>query len=433
MKNIKKPKQKEAKIPYWKQKEQEVFEQARQHKVVERTLSPEESVGRQVSTILRQMCQNSPETSYFTVANRIVSNFTDAHKKNFLQFYAVLSKIKWTDKFLERIEYALPLLHMAKKMTNVCEVVKGWKPTTRNAGRQVRSLIDFLFVKYAMPTFLYDAWFKDTDQHIDWFIALAKGDSVRSLNLPIEPTKKMAHTFLQAPDYMTVSEALRYAQVLSMGGDEHLAWYVNASFLGRNNFEHENFWSKVIQFFAQVGMFETEKLPEIMDYLRAQYEANPSFNMKGRTVQALLRQTEDWHATLRQQTRGVKYAKDLVWIGSGIPTFVCEFGSRESNNYQCYTIRELLSSKELFAEGNAQKHCVGSYAPSCVRGENAIFTMDWQSRSTLGSKLITIQVKLSSMQIVQAKGKCNRTITDMEREIMNRWATREGLNISKFL
>lgn len=68
-----------------------------------------------------------------------------------------------------------------------------------------------------MPDFFYDVWFKDDSKHVDWFIALAKGESVRKLkDFPVELTKKMAHEFLNAPAHISVNEAIRFAQVLGV-------------------------------------------------------------------------------------------------------------------------------------------------------------------------------------------------------------------------
>ncbi|TAE06118.1 MAG: hypothetical protein EAZ95_19360 [Bacteroidetes bacterium] len=329
-------------------------------------------------------------------------------------------------------------MHIAHKVPNACERVQAWKPATRNADKQVRSLLDFLFVRYKMPEFFYDVWFKNTTKHIDWFIDLANGASVRDIkNLPIDMTKKMAHTFMQAPDYMSVSEALRYAQVIGFGGDATLAWYVNSCYLGRNSFEHEDFWSKVIQFFAQAGMFEVEKLPEIIDYIQAQYTANRAYSMKGRTISALLRQTEEWHEELRrlaQQRAKARYKRvDLTWETSGIYGCSYEVGNRENKSYQRFSIRELLSSEALREEGREQRHCVSSYDRSCADKVNAIFTMHIKKQGVPEQTAVTIQVRLSTMEIVQAKGARNRSITPTEREVIERWASREYLSMSKFL
>lgn len=401
-------------------------------------LEPNEAARNEALNLLQGITANTHRDANFVQAKKLLEGFDETTKKRFVELYQTLSAKKWTDKFLERTEYILPVMHIAHKVPNACKRVQAWKPTTRNADKQVRSLLDFLFVRYKMPEFFYDVWFKPITKHIDWFINLANGSSVRDIkDSPVEMSKKMAHIFMQAPDYMSVSEALRYAQVIGFGGDATLAWYVNSCYLGRNGFEHEDFWSKVIQFFAQVGMFEVEKLPEIIDYIQAQYTANRAYSMKGRTISALLRQTEEWHEELRrvahQRAKARNKRVDLKWETSGIYGCSYEVGNRESKSYQRFTIYELLSSEALREEGREQHHCVSSYDRSCADKQNAIFTMHVQKQNMADTKAVTIQVRLTSMEIVQAKGTRNRGITPIEREVIERWASREYLSMSKFL
>jgi hypothetical protein len=441
MKKIKNQKEKEVKqpkTPYWEVKRAKEIQEMRAVKPTRGGLNPNEAPKSEALCLLQNITANKHRDTSYTQAIKLLEDFDEASQKRFVELYQILASKKWTDKFLERTDYILPVMHIALKLPNACERVRDWKPASRNADKQVRSLLDFLFVKYEMPEFFYDAWFKTHSQHIDWFITLAKGGSVRDLKtLPVEFTKKMAHEFMQAPAYMSISEALRYAQVIGFGGDATLAWYVNSSYLGRNSFASESFWSKVIQFFAQVGMFEVEKLPEIIDYIQAQYTENRNYSMKGRTISALLRQTEEWHAELRQlaqQRAKARYKRvDLKWDTCGIYGFTYETGNSENKSYQRFTIRELLSSEALREEGREQHHCVSSYDRSCADKHNAIFTMHIKKQSMADIKAVTIQVRLTSMEIVQAKGARNRSITPVEREVIERWANREYLSISKFL
>ena len=97
-----------------------------------------------------------------------------------------------------------------------------------------------------------------------------------------------------------------------------------------------------------------------------------------------------------------------------------------------WCIRELLSSRELKAEGRAMKHCVATYAHSCAGGRTAIFTMEMEEGSGR-EKLLTIEVLLKSRQIRQVRGKLNRYATQKELGILKRWALRERLTIASYL
>ncbi len=434
MKKLKKEKEKEVKNPYWVVKKGIIDKQvgAYQPKPLPKTKT--ELLQEEVLALLDSI----PRDKSYAAVLLLLEKLDEATKKYFIELYNTLARKKWTDKFLKRMEYVLPLLHMARKRNAMLEQVAHWNPDTRNADKQVRSLINFLFVRYEMPEFLYDAWFKTDVKHVGWFIDLARGGSMRNLgNLPVEFSKRMAHEFMQAPAHMSVTEALRHAQVLGFGGDGYVAWYVNASLLGRNNFEHEEFWSKVIQFFAQVGMFNAEKLPEIMDYIQAQYRANRTYSMKGRTINALLRQTEEWHTELRQEAqerrRKANATSYFSWNSSGIMPFGYETGSTSNKNYVRISMRELLTSEALRAEGREQRHCVGSYDRACAQGETAIFTMRTKKQDALEPTIVTIQVSLKTKEIVQAKGLRNRRITPSELETISKWAYQNMLGIGKYL
>ena len=95
-------------------------------------------------------------------------------------------------------------------------------------------------------------------------------------------------------------------------------------------------------------------------------------------------------------------------------------------------IRELLSSRELTAEGRAMKHCVASYAHSCAARRTAIFTMEIEDGSGR-EKLLTIEVVLRSRQVCQVRGKFNRYATPKELSMIKRWALQDRLTIASYL
>ncbi len=74
------------------------------------------------------------------------------------------------------------------------------------------------------------------------------------------------------------------------------------------------------------------------------------------------------------------------------------------------------------------RHCVLSYARSCISGDNSIWAMELQSKDGLEKKQ-TIQVTKTGL-IVQCRGKLNRLPTHPEFSILERWARQAGLSIS---
>lgn len=348
-------------------------------------------------------------------------------------------------KLLANKEYLQALNAIARFSNDYVRELALWKPQSHNIQRQFSSLLQHLFVIYPMPDFLESVWLQNgSSTHRKWYIQLAKGESVRQLGgLPLNFTKRMMHEFLQAPNYCTVPEALRYAQTVGFGGDERFAWYVNRSLLGRNNFVNDEFWQTVIAFFAKISMFDYEQFDVVCDYIKIQkygqeypenyrrlvreLPAQPNFEMKGRTVESLLRQTQEWHTSLTKTRR----KQELRWTKSMIKDVEFVFGTDYKE--KVYTFTELLTTTQLTVEGTAMHHCVASYDTACLNGRSAIFSLTTLTHETKPMRLATIEVALGSRQIVQIKGKYNAKVETSTMELINRWAMQENLSFSKWV
>lgn len=348
-------------------------------------------------------------------------------------------------KLIENNEYLNGLYAVAHFAHDYVRELATWKATSHNIQRQFSSLLQHLFGKYSVPQFLESVWFQNGNwTHRKWYVQIARGESVRSLEkLPPNFTKRMMHEFLKAPNYCTVPEALRYAQTVSFGGDARFAWYVNRSLLGRNKFVNDAFWQTVIAFFAKVSMFDYEQFDAICDYIKVQkyghdytenYQrlvrelpAQPNFEMKGRTVESLLRQTQEWHTALTKRRR----KQELRWIKSTVKD--AEFVTGGDYNEKLYTFTELLTTTQLSIEGTAMHHCVATYDVACLQGRSAIFSLTTASHVTKPTRLATIEVALGNRQIVQIKGKYNSKVEPSTHEMIKRWAIQENLSFSKWI
>ena len=331
--------------------------------------------------------------------------------------------------------------------------IESWKFRTHNQRRQFTSLIDHLFGKYDMPKFFYSAWFQpDLEKAIadQWsFIHVAKGGNIRKTELPIHYTKRMSHFFMKAPSDCSFRQALRWGQVIAMGGDETLARAVLGTFMG-DEFSHDEFWRSVINWFILHPMFDRDLFGGIVDYLNNQrfgvgnlprveivqgveqqfddQAAQPNLQMNGRTPESLMREVERWHGFLHNNV-GVA-SKQLSWQHSGFKEFrMVEGQDKES----AWTINQLLSSIQLANEGAAMKHCVGSYVSSCHLGRSSIWSMcQHQSGMPIHRKL-TIEVRLPQGAICQIRGLKNRRPTEPEMAIIHRWAQSAGLRLLKYI
>jgi hypothetical protein len=269
------------------------------------------------------------------------------------------------------------------------------------------------------------------------------GRNIRTADIPLPLTKRMAHEFVRAPDHYAVDMALRWGQVRGLGGSKELARAIVATRLGRS-FGQEEFWRTVVHFFVNHPELDFTHVAPIVEYLHGQRfvaeEAlveegalsvdppQPNLSMKGRTPRSLLRQLAEWQARLRRLPRVV----ESRWSRSGIGEFrrVEPDGSRPGGS--CWTIRELLSSGELYREGLAMRHCVAryaaSYARACARRETSIWSMRWED-SQRRYRVMTIEVHPGTRTILQARCHGDTRSDARRRAVLEQWARQEGLRI----
>jgi hypothetical protein len=323
-----------------------------------------------------------------------------------------------------------------------------WWPATGKLWPQFSSLAHHLFARYPVPNFMSSVWFdtepwKRLPQH-EWYKQMGLGKNIRTVSLPLRFTKAMSHLFSQAPDHFTVFAALRWAQVRGLGGNEELARAVVITRLGRA-FRNEDFWEMVLHFFISHPRLDLVHVGPIVDFLQAQKFATtdgvsaegvfgkrpppqPDYTMKGRTVASILRQVEEWHRQLGQEAT----EPDLSWSRSRFKEYRMVEGCEILQNMRVWTITELLTSRELFLEGQAMRHCVASYAGQCAKKQTSIWSMQVENRQGR-HRVLTIEVDLTKKVIRQARKKLNRLPQGVEREVLKHWATQEGLSLVESL
>jgi len=298
-----------------------------------------------------------------------------------------------------------------------------WKPLSKQKSQQWHELIRYLFHQFDTPTFLYKAFLQAGDLlHMHWFIHITIGKRVKDLPMmPIPFTQKIGHYFLQAPHQFSVAEALRWAQVMGMGGDQKLAERIAASWLSVKPYQHEDFWETFIHLLIRGGMFNLSKITELIDYVRECKRENVQYHLKGRTLQSLMRQSDEWHG------RFTTIKGNQFWKPSGIEG--CEVKRKEC----LLKMEELTESKLLAEEGRAMKHCVGSYTYYCAKGKTAIFSLRKYTHGLLLEVLATIEVNVALRKVMQAKAKMNAQISADARKILDDWAEAQGLTINTYL
>ena len=141
----------------------------------------------------------------------------------------------------------------------------------------------------------------------------------------------------------------------------------------------------------------------------------------------MLRRVEEWQARKRAEERAAQkaeLARAMVCWGRSV---IGEF-RKPAGPGQCWTIRELLSSDELAAEGRAMSHCVATYTARCVRRTSTIWSVGIEAAGGR-ERCVTVEVNPESRQVVQAKARCNDAPDEASLAILRLWADRESLKI----
>lgn len=325
--------------------------------------------------------------------------------------------------------------------------VEDWKPRTHNSHRQFASLSRHLFGRWPVPGFMDSVWFQGKSEPAlrrqRWFLHLGRGENIRTADLPIPYTKRMAHFFMQAPPDLSVEGALRWGQIHALGGNERLLRAIVSTRLG-TQFDNDDFWSTVIGWFIAHPMLDSAQVGPIIDFIQDQRftardaigamglrerrePPQPNFTMKGRTPESLIRQVEAWHRQLARSDQ-----PPAEWAPAGIAPLELTEGLLENGSLKIWTVTELLSSKALTGEGRQMNHCVGSYARSCAQGRSSIWTLEMESAEGK-RKLLTVEVNNAARLICQARGKCNSLPTEKQRGVLRRWAERAGLRLASYV
>lgn len=372
--------------------------------------------------------------------NKLHTLLLNINEKDLRQFCNLVSYLA------TKIDCLFELIHAHSSfidaLVNICKyhekfirVLEDWKPKSHNSWNQFVSLCEHLFVKYEMPLFMYKAWFGDENSQ-KWFLYLATGANIRNApDFPVELTKKQAHYFCQAPKNYSILGAIRYGQVISFGGTNRLAdVLVPTRICLPESFPENEFWESVIRWFIENPMLDLVQAGPIIDWLHDQKFVRyadgikqPNLSMKKRDPEATLRHVEEWHFQLGRSKKG----GNLVWGSCGIEGFRLEEGM--GKNQKIWTIRELLSSKELQLEGRVMHHCVSTYSASCNSGRSSIWTLELTDSVGLTQKRATLEVQVGSKMMTQARGKYNERLAVTDKNIVARWAHQRGISLTNYI
>ena len=332
------------------------------------------------------------------------------------------------------------VLAMALHHADWLRPAEWWTPAPTCAHAELALLAEHLFARYPVPRFMASAWLvgepgKRAAEH-GWYKLLGAGGNIRRAGIPLRITHAIAHRFLRAPDHMTPVAALRWAQVVTLAGEddaERLARAILDTRLGRaiDDRDGEAFWESVVFFFLRHRELDLGHVGPIVDFL--QHPLHRGMPMKGRTPTSLLRLVEEWHVRL-----GAAPTPVLHWPRAPIRPFWWKEKTAPRGDDdrrpepRVWTITELCSSDQLVDEGRTMRHCVATYAAACVQRRSSIWSLRVETRD--GQKrVMTVEIEPGSRRVMQARGRHNASPGDAERAILQKWAEKERLVVPEGL
>jgi hypothetical protein len=289
-----------------------------------------------------------------------------------------------------------------------------------------------------MPEFLWSAFMLGAGEAnpIDVILAdfarfVGRGGSpfeaVKLGLMPAPLTRQMCHAFMTTTGDVGIMEAIRRAQILSLGGDRRLAvaWMKTHAAVVTDNPTDEAFWQGVIAWFCKIPMLDSDQVSPMVDYIRHRHVADARFSMKGRSAISLIKSMTEWHADLAK----ARFVRGKTFEPSGFKPAEYDRTTMDKDGKKhrsIWRVAEILSDKALHSEGVAMKHCVYSYACSIAKGNISIWSMTEENDQGNWRRL-TIEVNKQAKRVCQARAVCNQRPSARDMFVLGLWAKQNDL------
>ena len=361
-------------------------------------------------------------------------------KRGFYEFLSSIARRRYYQVFYK----ADTLLNMYLQAKYWLKSPKDWTPENvdDSSEKLKQDLIQYLFVRYEVPQFMHKAWSDLEPLYIGWFIHLAQGHNIRTApGMQAHLTKKMAHFFLQTPAEYDIKDALIYGQVMALGGNETLVKRLIALRI-KYLFQDQEMWMALLRLFIKYPELKKERqIERIVSYLNAQRFARvfiddygqlgreevKKFDLKGKTVNSLMREVKHWENANNYYDGNNQHL--ITWTPAKVRNFLYQANKADKRS-PVYRIMQLTNNFAIQREGEVMRHCVGSYLERCTDGETSIWALTATTYNGV-KPLLTIQVH-KAKTIVQVRGKNNSMPTVENSNLVRQWAKREKLRIADY-
>jgi len=322
----------------------------------------------------------------------------------------------------------LPVLRLVAALPHARDV-NDWAPRAKGRTGRLSSLFEHLFATVPVPSVVWAGLFDDARIIAPLVVWLASGGSFfqyAKSRLPIPLTRKACHVALGLRSESSLLRAIRKAQVLALANDAALAhaWASSVHAANISSPEKETFFSSFLEWLVTRAP-RNDDVAIMLDYAAERFTENAKFSMKGRTIDAFLRDARAWHVELAK----LRMVRQSFFRPSGFKPFIIV---KNDPVRTVWRVEEILDAKSLFEEGRRMGHCVYSYGGAVQSGTTSIWimTMEDGKGPTGRWAMLTIEVRNQTRSIVQARGRFNRMPTQDERTILARFAAQNGLMVA---
>lgn len=345
--------------------------------------------------------------------------------------------------------------HLRERVTELHEHYvhrpESWVPRIKSKAeaRRFIDLVEYVFfIRYQVPNHLTHAWTQPPTFRHEltrhrllqpnfrlWYVVAARGGSLYKEVARGYLSKQELHHFLTAPTYITdPSEAYWYAIARAQSDDQRTALHVAMSRIHNRPILPigESPWPDIARYFAR-NPTNCHEISDLSDYINNELEAGnaaplehplaanrKAFSLKGRSLEALRRRTEEWHRALRKQ----QSIGGGNWPGVDIPDVDYQGGNKDKRSV--WRFRQIKTGDALYKEGQRMHHCVAAYKSRCMRGDVSIWSLKYEFPIGVDHRGLTIEVTKTGA-IVQCRGYANRLPLPNEAAMVQTWARDNNL------
>lgn len=196
-------------------------------------------------------------------------------------------------------------------------------------------------------------------------------------------------------------------------------------------------WNPIIQKLAQLQLQNepTQVAQHILGYVYHCLRDQEGFSLQGRSLAWLQGISTEYYENIqeralereriareRRELWSVHRRKQWSWKPhSKVKPYHVKPNEEGKSTFR---IVELCTKKALDREGAIMNHCVGSYVNSCKNSATSIWSLQ-EFKNEKWYSMITIE--LVGETIRQARGRFNSAPTPKEKEMLDRWVKKEGL------